>query len=178
MCCSGQFLELVIDHTARKSFFSNEQVTNVVPCLSFSTEYRHTVVTGSFFGLYRLTVGLFVGYYFPSKCTVTFPANCEALPLDSLLTTNRLFFVAPPFSSRVVGCSFLFCQVALTSISASFLPLLSSCYFAFRQIMGRSFLICQVAPSCSVVMFLPSKSDSGSFLPHSLYRHFLCRISC
>lgn len=91
MCRSGQFFELVIDHTARKSFFSNERVTNVVPCLSLSTDYRHTVVTGSFFGLYRLTVGLFVGYYFPSKCTVTFPANCKALPLDSLLTTKRLF---------------------------------------------------------------------------------------
>lgn len=44
MCCSGQSLELVIDHTARKSFFSNEQVTTVVPCLSLSTDYRHIVL--------------------------------------------------------------------------------------------------------------------------------------
>lgn len=147
MCCSGQSLELVIDHTARKSFFSNEQVTTVVPCLSLSTDYRHTVVTGSFFGLYRLTVGLFVGYYFPLECTVTFPAYCKALPLDSLLTTKRLFLS--------LLLSLYESWVALSYSVRSLLPPSAHHSFLFCPIVNSLFVKSWVVPSSSVRWLFP-----------------------
>lgn len=128
-------------------FFFNEQVTTVVPCLSLSTDYRHTVVTGSFFGFYRLTVGLFVGYYFPLECTVTFPANCKALPLDSSLTTKRLFLS--------LLLSLYESWVALSYSVRSLLPPSAHHSFLFCPIVTSLFVKSCVVPSSSVRWLFP-----------------------
>jgi hypothetical protein len=113
--------------------------------------FQQTIVISSF-GFYRLIVGLFVGYYFLSKCTVTFPADYKALPLDSLLTTDRLFFRCSSFLFTSRGLLF---------------PILS----------GRSYLYKCIIPSSSVQSLLPFSSNHGSFFPHLSGGSFLFRGS-